>query len=111
MADHLKDKFLAAKLNAMIIKSRHLSVCWIFTLQCYNLMNLTIRKQFTNITIFNPKNNVEWELASTELLHLNKADALKLKNYIFDQPYNHLDIDTFENKIYKNFELLTIDQD
>jgi hypothetical protein len=111
MADHLKDKFLVAKLNAMIIKSRHLSVCWIFTLQSYNLMNLTIRKQFTNTTIFNPKNNVEWDLVASELLHLNKDDALKLKNYVFDEPYNHLDIDTFENKIYKNFELLTIDQD
>jgi ABC-type dipeptide/oligopeptide/nickel transport system ATPase component len=110
MADHLKDKHLVAKLNAMIIKSRHLSVCWIFTLQSYNLMNLTIRKQFTNTTIFNPKNNVEWDLVASELLHLNKDDALKLKNYVFDEPYNHLDIDTFENKIYKNFELLTIEE-
>ena len=109
MANHLKDHELVTTLNRMIIKSRHLSVCWIFTLQSYNLMNLTIRKQFTNLTIFKPKNNKEFDVIASEVINMNKNDALVLKNYVFDTPYNHLDIDTVNNILYKNFNKLHID--
>jgi hypothetical protein len=39
---------------------------------------------------------------------MNEEDGLKLYEYIFNKPYNHLDVDTVENKIYKNFNLLEI---
>jgi hypothetical protein len=39
---------------------------------------------------------------------MNKDDALTLYNYIFDAPYNHIDIDLVLNKYYKNFNLLEI---
>ena len=108
MANVLKDNDLVQVLNKMIIKSRHLSVCWIFTLQSYNLMNLTIRKQFTNLTIFKPKNNKEWDVIAQELINMNKTNGAKLYDYIFDKNYQHLDIDTVEGKLYKNFHELQI---
>lgn len=92
----------------MIIKARHLSCCFIFTLQNYFLLPLTIRKQITNCTIFKSKNKKEWETISSELLNMNKEDTLKLYNYVFDKLYSHLDIDTLNNNIYKNFNLLEI---
>jgi hypothetical protein len=48
-------------LNKMIIKARHLSCCFIFTLQSYYLLPLILRKQITNSSIFKPKNKKEWE--------------------------------------------------
>ena len=86
----------------MIIKARHLSCCFLFTSQSYYLLPLILRKQITNCSIFKPKNKKEWETIADELLNLNKENALQLNNYIFDNPNNHLDIDTLNNNIYKN---------
>ena len=110
MANMLKNLDLAMVLNKMIIKSRHLSVCWIFTLQSYNLMNLTIRKQFTNVSIFKPKNNKEWEVIAKELIPMSKNNILALYDYVFDQNYQHLDIDTVNKVYYKNFNELIIEE-
>ena len=107
-ANDLKNNDLIIFLNKMIIKARHLACCFIFTLQNYFLLPLTIRKQITNCTIFKSKNKKEWETISSELLNMNKEDTLKLYNYVFDKPYTHLDIDTLNNNIYKNFNLLEI---
>ena len=108
-ANALKDNELSIYLNKMIIKARHLSCCFIFTLQSYYLLPLILRKQITNCSIFKTKNKKEWETIADELVNLNKENALQLYNYIFDKPYNHLDIDTLNNNIYKNFNKLEID--
>ena len=108
MANNLKDNDLIIFLNKMIIKARHLSCCFIFTLQSYYLLDPRIRKQLTNISIFKPKNAKEWVNISQELLNMDKKNQIVLYDYIFDKNYNHLDIDTVENKMYKNFNLLEI---
>ena len=68
--------------------------------------NKILRKQITYITIFKPKNVAEFESIAHELLNLNKDDGLKLYNYVFDENYNHLDLDTVQNLTFKNFNLL-----
>jgi hypothetical protein len=35
-------------------------------------------------------------------------DAILLFEYVFDAPYNHLDVDLRDDHIYKNFNLLEI---
>ena len=62
----------------------------------------------TFITIFKPKNYQEYESIACEMFNVNKQDALTLYNYVFDAPYNHLDFNTVESIIYKNFNLLEI---
>ena len=94
----------------MIIKARHLSCCFIFTLQSYYLLPLILRKQITNATIFKVKNTKEWLSISEELLNMDKKNQLQFYNYVFDVPYSHLDIDTLTGKIYKNFNLLNIEE-
>lgn len=108
MADSLKDNAIQKMLNKMLIKARHLSTAFIFTLQSYYYYPKILRKQITNITIFKPKNAEEWDSIAKELLMMNKDDGLKLYEYIYNEPYTHLDIDTVENKIYKNFNLLEL---
>jgi hypothetical protein len=106
MADSLKDNDIQHYLSKMLIKSRHLCCSFIFTLQSYYYFPKILRKQLTNVTIFKPKNVEEWISISKELMNLNKDDALTLYNYVFDENYNHLDLNTVVNKYYKNFNLL-----
>ena len=92
----------------MLIKSRHLRCSFIFTLQSYYYMPKIFRKQITYITIFKSKNIAEFESIAHELLNLNKDDGLKLYIYIYNSEYTHLDIDTVQNLIYKNFNQLIL---
>lgn len=108
-ANDLKDRKLSKKINKAIVKTRHLNCSWILTLQSYTLLPKVLRKQITNATIFKPNNNEEWGSINKELLNMNKNNLVNLYNYCFDKPYTHLDIDTKENKIYKNFNLLNIE--
>ena len=108
MADSLKNVDIQKKLNQMLIKARHLSCAFIFTLQSYYYFPKILRKQITNLTIFKPKNNEEMESISKEVLHMKKDDGLKLYEYVFNEPYAHLDVDTLTDTLYKNFNRLTI---
>jgi ABC-type dipeptide/oligopeptide/nickel transport system ATPase component len=107
-ASDLKDKELIKQLKQLLIKSRHIGCSFIFTLQAYNLFPLVLRKLLTNISLFKPKNKIELESVRRELINMNESDCLELMNYIFDAPYNHLDIDTNNNQLRKNFNLLII---
>lgn len=108
MADALKEKSIVKALNKILPKSRHLQVAIIFTLQSYKYFPKIARKQITNITIFKPKNSEEWNDIAKELLLMNQEDGLVIYDRIFSEPYSHLDIDTVDNKLYKNFNLLDI---
>jgi len=108
MASSLKENDIQKQLNKMLIKARHIGCAFIFTLQSYYYYPKILRKQITNITIFKPKNVEEWNSIAKEILNMNKEDALVLYNYVYDAPYTHLDIDTVDNKYYKNFHLLDI---
>ena len=108
MASSLKENDIQKQLNKMLIKARHISCAFVFTLQSYYYFPKILRKQITNITIFKCKNIEEWNSISKELLNMNKEDALMLYNYIYDEPYTHLDIDTVDNKVFKDFNLLDI---
>ena len=108
-ANDLKNNDIQKQLNKMLIKARHLCCMFIFTLQSYIYFPLTLRKQITYAIIFKPKSIAEWNSITDELIHYNKEDSLKLFNYIFDVPYSTFGYDTIENKVYKNFNLLKIE--
>jgi hypothetical protein len=108
MASSLKENDIQKQLNKMLIKARHISCAFVFTLQSYYYFPKILRKQITNITIFKCKNIEEWNSITKELLNMNKEDALMLYNFVYDEPYTHLDIDTVDNKVFKDFNLLQI---
>lgn len=108
-ANNLKDKHLLSKLNSMLIKARHLSCCFLFTVQSYLYFPKMLRKQLTWVSIFSGvRNKEEWLTISKELLKMKEDEAKQLYDYVFDKPYEHLDIDSFEEKFYKNGNLLQI---
>jgi hypothetical protein len=108
MADTLKEKHIQIALNKLIIKARHLCCGFIFTLQSYLYFPKILRKQITFSTIFKPKNIAEFETIAKEIFNMKSDDALTLFNYVFNEPYAHLDVDTVTNTYYKNFNQLTI---
>lgn len=108
-ANDLKDKGIQQQLNSLLIKARHLNTSFIFTLQSYSYMPKILRKQITYLTCFKTRNSEEWDLIRKEILHMPMKDAKIIFDYCFDKPYQHLDVDAFENKYYKNFNLLEID--
>ena len=108
-ANNLKDKHLLSKLNSMLIKARHLSCCFLFTVQSYLYFPKMLRKQLTWVSIFSGvRNKEEWLTISKELLKMKEDEAKQLYDYVFDKPYEHLDIDSFEEKFYKSGNLLNI---
>jgi hypothetical protein len=107
-ASDLKNVELIRMLKQFSIKSRHLCVCIIFTLQSYNMFPLVLRKLLTNVTIFKFKNNKEMELVSSKLLNMKKDEAIELYRYIFDKSYDHLDVCITNSEYYKNFNKLII---
>ena len=107
-ASELKNVDLVRMLKQFCIKSRHLGVSLIFTLQSYNLFPLVLRKLLTNVTLFKFKNNKEMDLVTSELLNMKKEEAIELYRYIFDKAYNHLDVCITNSEYYKNFNKLII---
>lgn len=108
MADQLKNIEIEKKLKTMLIKSRHLNCAFIFTLQSFLLFPKQLRKLLFNITIFKPQNKEEWESICKEMINMKKDDALVLSDFVFNEEYNHLDINLKTNKLYKNFNELVI---
>ena len=104
----LKDNELIRALKQLLIKSRHIGCSFIFTLQAYNLFPLVLRKLLTNISLFKPKNKIELDSVRRELINLNEENTMELMNFVFDNEYNHLDVDTNTNILRKNFNKLLI---
>lgn len=109
-ANTLKDKDIQKVLNSMLIRARHLNTSFIFTLQSYLYMPKILRRQITYLTCFKPRNSEEWNVIRDEILRIKEDDAKKIFDYVFNEPYQHLDVDAFEDKFYKNFNLLDIKQ-
>lgn len=107
-ADIFKQNEFNDILSKILIKTRHLCLAVIITLQELKYFPLKLRKQVTNISLFKPKNYQDWEAIAKEYFNLNKEDSLTLYNYVFNEPYNHLDVQTNmgSNKYFKNWNLL-----
>ena len=109
-ANELKNKNMQIILNKMLIKSRHISCTFIFTLQSFYYMPKILRKQISYAIIFKTS-KVEWESIAYELINMDKYSALQLYNYAYKEPFNHLDLEISDNNIYLNFNKLVIKDD
>lgn len=107
-ASELKSKEIERALKNLLIRTRHLNCYVIITAQNYNMIPMSLRKMVTFASIFKPRTKAEWESISNELLKYEGEDSQKIFNYVFSEPYAHLDIDAFEDKFYKNSNLLSI---
>jgi hypothetical protein len=107
-ADQLKNYDISKAMDKLLIKARHLNTIFIILAQSFYYIPKIIRKQLTNLTLFEPKNVDEWYSVSRELFNLKPDDALDLYNFVFDKKYNHIDLDKNTNTYYKNFNQLEL---
>lgn len=111
-ANDLKDSDIEKALKRILVKSRHLMLATIITLQGYLMLPRVLRKLMTNGIIFKPQNRLEWDsLVEEHLSHLEKKEAKQLYDYCFSEPYNHLDVNTKQNAkemFARNFNSLTL---
>jgi hypothetical protein len=109
MAGDLKNnKELIRALKKFLIRTRHLMCCFFITLQSYYLMEKQLRKLMNHAIMFKPTNNAEWVSFCKENLAFCESDSLKLHDYVFDQPYKHMDIDLESGEVFENFNKLDI---
>jgi hypothetical protein len=109
-ANVLKDNDIQQQLNKMLIKSRHLQCSFIFSIQSYYYFPKMLRKQITYATLFKPNNEQEWQAITKELLHMNIEDSRTIYDFVYNEPYAHLDVDVREDILYKNFHRLDIEK-
>mgnify|MGYP005989670539 CR=1 FL=1 len=107
-ASDLKRNDLILALKRFLTKTRHIFCVVVMTIQAYNMLPLVIRKLINNLILFKPRNKIEIESVRKELINMNETDTNLLLNYVYDEPYNHLDIDTNTDEKRKNFRLLSI---
>lgn len=107
-ASELKNKDIERALKNLLIRTRHLNCYVIITSQNYNMIPMSLRKMVTFASIFKPRTKAEWQSISAELLKYDGEDSYKVFNYVYSEPYTHLDVDAFEDKFYKNCNPLTI---
>lgn len=107
-ANALKDKEIMRQLNKMIVKTRHINCSWIITLQSFKYCPLILRKQITYLTIFKPKSLEEWANLCKEMFPIDKNKIQAVFDYVYSEPYQHIDYDIRNGKLYKNFNELII---
>lgn len=107
-ASELKNKDIEKALTNLLIRTRHLNCLVIITAQNYNMVPMKLRKMVTFASVWKPRTKAEWESITKELLKYEKEDAQKIYDFVYSEPYSHLDIDAFEDKFYKNCNPLMI---
>ena len=66
----------------------------------------TIRKNLSHLILFKPSSGMD--ILNTDYLNLPKQTFKELTDYVYQKPHDHLMIDLSNNKLYKNFNPLSI---
>jgi AAA15 family ATPase/GTPase len=103
----LKNLEIQQALKEIMNIARHANLYIIFIVQTYRMIPAELRRILTHVTVFRP-NPEEWNLIVTEVLMKKKDVSEQIYNYVFDQMYNHLDLNAKDGTIRKNFKLLEL---
>jgi hypothetical protein len=103
----LKNSEIQQALKEIMNIARHANLYIIFIVQTYRMIPSELRRILTHISLFRP-NPEEWESIVKEVMMKKKDVAEQIYNYVFDDTYNHLDINAKDGTIRKNFKLLEI---
>ena len=115
------DKEVERLLTKMMMNRRH--ICgksedgdsagismWITT-QIFNRLPRPLRASASHYTIFKTTNKKELDTIYDELILLDKPDFKKMLDFVFDEKYNSLYVNTdneFDKMYHKNFDLIVL---
>eukprot|EP01051_Picozoa_sp_SAG22_P001197 SAG22_NODE_44_length_24912_cov_33.648894_28_plen_186_part_00 len=105
----LQDPLILKKMMRLYLNRRHLKLSIIsiaHSLTGKGALPYTIRKNLSHLIMFKPSSSMD--ILNTDFLHLPKDKFQELTNYVFKDPHDHLMIELNRNKLYKNFNALTL---
>lgn len=105
----LKNVEIQKILRELIYNRRHLKVHIVILLQSFKSCPKEVRSMFSNLVIFQPSKN-EFENLATEVLQMDRHEALDLMTYAFTDKHDYLFINEASKRIYKNFDEIIIEE-
>jgi len=103
----LKDLEIQKLLRKIIYNRRHLKVTIFMLLQSFVSCPREIRKQISNCIIFKPS-KTEFEYLMDEVFEMKRDHAIELLNFVFEKKYDYLFINVEQQKMYKDFNEIII---
>ena len=110
ISNELQDARILKNLMRLFLNRRHLYlsiICISHSLTGKAALPYSIRKNCSHILLFKPSCSLE--ALNQEYLHKPHAQFRELCDYVFDKPHNHMFIHCNTNKLFKNFNTLTIE--
>ena len=77
-------------------------------MQLYISVPLQIRKCVSHLIAYKPRNKVEIDKIFEELVQLPRETADALSRFVFDKKYNFIVLDCSTGQIYKNIDLIKV---
>ena len=105
----LQDPGLLKLMMRLYLNRRHLKLSIMsiaHSLTGKGALPYTIRKNCSHLILFKPSSGMN--VLNDEYLHLPKDRFRELTNFVYQKPHDHLMIDLSNNKMYKNFNSLSI---
>jgi KaiC/GvpD/RAD55 family RecA-like ATPase len=103
----LRNKSIAQLLRQIIYNRRHLKVHIVILLQSYLSIVKEIRKLINNVIMFKPS-KIEAEYIFAELLEKKRDTSIDIINYAFTHDHDHLFLNVDNQRIFKNYNELIV---
>ena len=105
----LQDPIILKKMMRLYLNRRHLKLSIIsiaHSLTGKGALPYTIRKNLSHLILFKPSSSLD--ILNSDFLHMPKDKFKELTDYVYKDPHDHLMIELNRNKLYKNFNALTL---
>jgi AAA15 family ATPase/GTPase len=105
----LQDPIILKKMMRLYLNRRHLKLSIIsiaHSLTGKGALPYTIRKNLSHLILFKPSSSLD--ILNHDFLHMPKDKFKELTDYVYKDPHDHLMIELNRNKLYKNFNALTL---
>ena len=109
VSSELQDPGLLKKMMRLYLNRRHLKLSIIsigHSLTGKGALPYTIRKNCSHLILFKPSSGID--VLNTDYLGLPRIKFKELIDYVFQKPHDHLFIELNTNKMYKNFNPISI---
>ena len=109
VSQSLQDPHLLKKMMRLYLNRRHLKLSIMsigHSLTGKGALPYTIRKNCSHLILFKPSSSLD--ILNTDFLNMKKEKFKELMDYVYQDPHDHLMIELSMNKLYRNFNPLSI---
>jgi hypothetical protein len=110
MASQLKDAHIRRTLLAIVSNRRHLRCSIILVTQYLNSIPLAVRRNISHLIAYKAHSKKETQILFDELLSIDKH-LVPSCSHVFQKEHDFLYVDIADDKVYRNFMLLTWQKD